>query len=184
MKHTEILLLPLMMIADYLLTVHGAVQREKKYSMHFKTEHYELNPIWQEQIAKKKRYSLRHFLLTVLISGSLIYLLESEYMPHGFAQVLLGCLLVFYGMILGKHFSNLLTFSHLTRNPGKITGEVTMSHELTLFLSLYHTVVFVIPITLVAVFSQNNFARGGALGVILFIVIHFIWIRKAKKTKA
>ena len=42
---------PPFMLADYFLTLAGAAQKERKYDDHFKTEHYELNPTWQKDVA-------------------------------------------------------------------------------------------------------------------------------------
>jgi hypothetical protein len=183
MKYPEVLLLPFMMFTDYFLTVLGAIQRDKEYALHFKTQHYELNPIWQKQIAHKKWFNPRHIILTILLSGILICLVEFGDMPADFAKGLLGCILVLYGMILGRHFSNLLVFSHLIRKPGEISGEVSMSHQFVLSLSLYQTLMVIVPILLVAIFSQSNFALGGVVGIILFLIINLVWIRKAKKQK-
>ena len=36
MKHPEIALLPILMFSDYFLTVLGTIQKDKKYSNHFK----------------------------------------------------------------------------------------------------------------------------------------------------
>ena len=76
MNYPELLLLPILMFADYFLTVVGAVQKEKKYSNHFTVQNYELNPIWQQDIAQKKWLNLRHILFTVLITVLLIFLTE------------------------------------------------------------------------------------------------------------
>ncbi|MBK8921077.1 MAG: hypothetical protein IPM81_06140 [Saprospirales bacterium] len=59
MKHPELLLLPVFMLADYFLTLAGAIQAEKKYSHHFQTEQYELNPAWQPRLGP------RHLLITI-----------------------------------------------------------------------------------------------------------------------
>ena len=48
MHHPELLLLPILMFADYFLTVLGAIHAEKKHSQHIRSEHYELNPAWQK----------------------------------------------------------------------------------------------------------------------------------------
>ncbi|HCE45746.1 MAG TPA: hypothetical protein DET40_19560 [Lentisphaeria bacterium] len=61
MKHQEVLLLPMPMFSDYFLTLLGAVMKDKKYCEHLKTQHYELNPVWQVNIAQKK-YSFNKFL--------------------------------------------------------------------------------------------------------------------------
>jgi len=49
----EVLLLPVMMILDYVLTLTGAKLAERKYRLHFKIVQYELNPIWQKSVNHK-----------------------------------------------------------------------------------------------------------------------------------
>jgi len=183
MKYPEALLLPIMMFADYFLTVLGAIWSEKGYSKHFKMQHYELNPIWQKQIADKKWFSPRHIALTVLLSATLILLLECGDLPSELTNGMLGCLLVVYAIVLGRHLSNLLIFSHFIRNPNEISGEVSLSHELVLSISLYQTSIVLIPVALIAAFSQSSFAIGGALGVVLFLGTNLGWLRKAKKQR-
>ena len=45
MRHPEVLFVPVLMVLDYYLTLYGAHLAEQSYRRHFKTEHYELNPI-------------------------------------------------------------------------------------------------------------------------------------------
>ena len=68
MKHPEVILVPAFMLADYFLTLAGAVLRDRKYSDHFKTEHYEMNPLWQKDVARKKWLNPRHIVLVVVVS--------------------------------------------------------------------------------------------------------------------
>ena len=44
MRHSEVFLVPLLMLLDYFLTVGGSKLAARKYSQHFKFEHYEMNP--------------------------------------------------------------------------------------------------------------------------------------------
>jgi hypothetical protein len=74
------------MLSDYILTVAGARSRRKAYASHFKTTGdgsmgasitwaaptYELNPLWQETIAKLRWFNGRHFMLTVVVSAIVI----------------------------------------------------------------------------------------------------------------
>ncbi len=64
------------MLSDYVLTVFGAIQRDKKYSDHFQTQHYGLNSVWQKAIGQKRWFNPRHIVLTVLFTAVLAYLLE------------------------------------------------------------------------------------------------------------
>lgn len=128
-------------------------------------EHYELNPIWQKSISQRKWFNLRHTLLVMAVT-----------------VVLVGVLVV-SGMLLGRHISNLLLFRYLARRPDQISGEVTISHQLVLAISMYQTMLVIIPMALIAIFSHNNFARGGLLGAALLFCVHLVWMYKAKKRK-
>jgi hypothetical protein len=179
-KHPEIILLPPMMFADYFLTVLGAIQRDKKYARHFKMQHYELNPIWQKSISRKKWFNLRHTLLVVIMNAALIWALEFGDIPDAFAEIILGSLLVVYGVVIGRHFSNLLIFRYIEKNSSQISGEVSMSHRLVLSISTYQMLVALIPVVLIAVFSRSNFARGGVLGAVILFATHWGWRRNVK----
>jgi hypothetical protein len=180
MKNPEILLLPIMMFSDYFLTVFGAIQKEIKYDDHFKAQHYELNPIWQKQISQKKWFNPRHILLTVLVSGVLAGLIEFGNIPAFVVQGLLGCVFVLFGMIIGRHLSNIMVFRYLVKKPDDISGQITMAHSLILSISTYQYLVGVIPIAIIAVFTPTPFALGGLGGAILILAVHVRWIQKYK----
>jgi len=110
MNYPEIFLLPVLMFADYFLTVAGNIQRDKKYSEHFKVEHYELNPIWQKSIAEKKWFNVRHILLTISVTAILAGLLEFGDLPDGLVQVISGAWVVLFSIVIGRHLSNILIF--------------------------------------------------------------------------
>jgi len=181
MKHPEIVLLPILMFSDYFLTVLGAVQKRKKYDEHFQSEHYELNPRWQKQIAQRKWFNPRHIFCTVLISGLLAYLLETDRMPESFAEGALGCLFIAFGMIVGRHLSNILTFRRVFRRHDEISGQVTMTHSLLLSISTYQYLAVAVPMILLAVFSPTPFVLGGLVGVGLIFVAHGRWILQNRK---
>jgi hypothetical protein len=180
MNNPEVLLIPCMMFADYYLTVFAAVQREKKYSEHFKTEHYELNPLWQKVIAEKKWFNLRHTLLAILFSSALLYLTEFSIQTPYMVQGLIGCLFVVYGMIIGRHVSNIMIFRYMAKHRGDISGQISMSHAMVLSISVYQYLVVVIPFALVALFAPTPHVVGGLLGAVMVLVIHVLWIIKHK----
>jgi hypothetical protein len=181
MKHPELLLIPTFMLADYFLTLAGAVQKEKKYGDHFKTEHYELNPIWQRQVAQKKWFNPKHLLLTVAVTLFLILMAELVEMPEYFVTGVLGCLLVFFGMVVGRHLSNLMIFRYMIKKPQDISGQVTMTHALLLSLSLYQYLVVFVPLILIALFAPSPFVVGAVWAGVLQVLIHMTWISKYRK---
>lgn len=181
MKHPEIILLPILMFLDYFLTVLGATLKEKKHSEHFKSAHYELNPIWQRPIAKKKWFNPRHLFLTLLVSGLLFGMIECTTMPEYLIEGVLGCFFVLWGMIIGRHLSNIMIFRYLIRKPDDISGEVTVAHTFSLYISTYQYLVAAIPIALIAVFTPTPFVLGGLVGVCLLFVVHFRWAYRHKQ---
>ncbi len=184
MKHPEFLLLPVMMFADYFLTVLGAVRRDRGYSDHIKTPHYELNPLWQAQIAKKQWFSLRHTLLVIGLSGSLLWLVEVGRLPGWFVQGSLGCLLVCYGVILGTHLGNILIFSYINAHPEEISGELTVSHRLVLVMSLAQQAAAILVMGCIAVFSPTDFVYGGVVGLVALITLKAAWMLKENRRRA
>lgn len=76
MQHPEIFLIPLLMLADYFLTLVGAKMAEEKYRLHYKITNYELNPFWQKSVNERRWLNPRHLILVTLIT---ILLLLGEY---------------------------------------------------------------------------------------------------------
>jgi len=181
MKYPEIFLLPALMFADYFLTVAGSIKRDKKYSEHFKVEHYELNPIWQKSIAEKKWFNVRHILLTVSITAILAGMVEFCDLPNSIIQCILGALFVSFSIVVGRHLSNILMFRYLIRRPNEISGQVTTTHSLMLWWSMYQYLAALVPIAIIALFAPSPFAIGALIGAALIFVVHLNWIRKYKK---
>ena len=181
MKHPELFLIPVFMLADYFLTVLGAIQKDKKYSHHFRTEHYELNPVWQKQIAQRQWLSPLHLLATASLTIALVILTETDEVPRPVIRFILGLLLVLYGMVIGRHLSNLLIFRYVDRQAQELSGHVTMSHAMALSISLYHNLILLVPLLLVALFSPSPFVFGGLSSVLLFVLTHLRWIAKNRR---
>jgi hypothetical protein len=169
------------MLTDYFLTVFGAVQKEKKHSQHFKAQHYELNPVWQKAISRKKWINPRHLLLTVLITIVLSVALERSEFPDFFAEGILGCLFVFFAAVIGRHVSNILIFRRLAQGLSEISGQVTMTHSLSLSISTYQYLVVALPVFVIAFFNPTPFVFGGVAGVVLLFAVHGLWILRHKR---
>ena len=185
MKHPELFIVPVFMLTDYFLTLVGVQQRGKRYGTHFAIETYELNPVWQRAVAQQKWLNPKHILLTIITTGLFLLLLESGDMPEPLAQGTVGGLLVYLGVFIGRHLSNLLTFRYMNRRPHEISGQVTMAHALQLSLALYQCVAVLVPLALVAVLSPTPYAVGGLCGVVLALIAHLRWRRKyARKRRA
>jgi hypothetical protein len=157
--------------------VLSAIQKDKTFARYFKINHYELNPVWQKDISEKKWFNPRHIILTCFVSGSLYIFLEKLGLNFLLAKFILGMILITFGMVVGRHITNLLTFWFLNKNPDEISGEIKMSHRYLLNNSLFQIITVAIPVMIGAIYSQSAFVAGGALGLLLFIITHLIWIR-------
>ena len=184
MRHPEVLFVPVLMVLDYYLTLYGAHLAEQSYRRHFKTEHYELNPIWQSAVARSHWINLRHLALVVLVVGMLALLAEVLELESVFLNPLLGFVLTSCGLVLGRHLSNILTFAHLARRPDEVVGEVRLSHSFVLSLSIYQLLAVGLPIIFVAIFSPSGFALGAVAAVLTMGSVKTLWLLRSRKTRA
>lgn len=181
MNHPEVALVPVLLLADYFLTVLGATLREKKYDEFFKTDAYELNPVWQHSIAKKKWFNPRHLGLTALLTGFLVYLAEFGDLPNEVVHGFVACLVLLFGAIVGRHLSNIMIFRRIIKNSDGISGQLHISEGFALRLSLYQTVVVVVPVSLLVICYPSPVLFGAFIGSLFLVAVHLRWVRRHKK---
>ncbi len=181
MKYPILFCVPVLMVADYFLTVAGAILRERTYSEHFQLKHYEMNPLWQNAIARKKWFNPRHLVITGGVTVVFYYLFEYAETSIPFMEGLLASVLVLYAMINGRHLSNILIFRYLNNHPDQITGHIQMEHRFVLFMSTAQYVTVLIPIAMLAWLLPSPQTIGGLAGILLSFVIHIRWGMKYKK---
>jgi hypothetical protein len=183
MKYPELLLLPMFMFLDYFLTVACSRLGERGFHNYFATEHYELNPVWQRAVASKRWFNWKHTLLTVVVSSALISLVELVDLPQNCVEGGIGFILVLFAAVLARHISNLLVFQYVARHPDQVSGRVVMSHLYVLWVSCFQCVTFLIPLVVVAIFSRNAFAVGGAFGAFVYLTCHVQWTERYKTAR-
>ena len=189
MQHPVVLLVSVLMLLDYYLTLLGARLADRSYRRHFKTEHYELNPIWQSAVAGRRWLNVRHLILVMLVTGILVLLgevllVEAIEPDTTLLNGLLGFLFTVYGLMLGRHLSNILTFAHLGRHPDEVVGEVRLSHRYVVSLSIYQLLVAAVPIAMIAVFSTSPFVLGALAGVLAIMLVKAFWLVRAGRNAA
>lgn len=180
--HWEVLLLSPMMILDYFMTILGATLAEKSYRRHFKNPDYELNPVWQKTVREKRWFNPRHLVLATLLPTLLLYseqLLDAASSQHAATAAwvlgLNGAVLSYYGILLGVHLGNILTFMRMTRHPEEVSGEVRMSQGFALARTRHLNLLAIVPLALAAGFSRHPFVVGAATGPILMFAVNLIW---------
>ena len=183
MHHPEFLLIPVLMVADYLLTIRNAKTKEVSYARNFKHEHHELNPIWQKDVAKLRWFNPRHLVLVASFILIFIPLIEFGELPEGFVKGVAGALFAAYACIIGRHCANSLTFRYHFRNQIEVSGEVTVAHRYIVAISFYQILPALFPVVIVAVLSRSEVSIGAAIGVLLVFGVHYMWLIKAKRVK-
>lgn len=91
-----------------------------------------------------------------------------------------GFYTIFFASIIGLHVSNIFIFNYLLRHPECVSGEVTMSHLLTLHMSRFRFLALIFPMVLISIFSPTPFVIGGVCSQIVLIIINWVWTAKAK----
>ncbi len=178
MRHPEFLLIPVLMFSDYLLTIAGARLRLDGYSAHFKTRHYELNPVWQRAVTQLRWFNPRHVLLTIALSGILIACAEIMRANDPLVPCLAGFLIGILGTVNGRHLGNLATFLYARRHRDALSGTITLSHDFVLFISTFQMAALLVPALLLALYRPEPAVLGFLAGVVALIAIHLIWIAR------
>ena len=183
MQHPEFLLIPALMLSDYALTIAGARARSRSYGDHFRTEHYELNPVWQKDVEKLRWLNPRHLLLTATITVFFGIFVESPGADQASVESLEGLMLGAFGTVNGRHLGNLMTFAWLEHHRDAIDGTVTMSHELMLGISTFQGFAFVVPSGLLALLSPTPIVIGFFAGALTLLGAHAIWMLRYRRKR-
>ena len=173
-----------LMFSDYYLTIWGIKLRNKGHSNYFEIENYELNPFWQNDIHDQKMFNMRQVTITIATSCFFVYVFEYADLNSYLKEGLLGLLLAHYGMLTGRHFSNLLIYSYTIQHPNNLNGKIKQNHEFGLHSSLYQYFVAIVPLVIIAVVYPKPLIINCAAGASLSIITHKLWIRKYRKNKA
>ena len=177
MKHPEVILVPVLALSDYYLTVLGSALKAKRYDAFVRLEHYELNPGFQDAIARKQWVNPRALIATAALTLLLLVLAESSDLPPHLVVGFIGCATLFYASLVGRHVANIMIFRLFIRRSGEVTGHISYSHHFMLTMSTYAYLSVAVPVVLLAIFSPTPFAIGGAVGVALLFLVHSQWTR-------
>ena len=164
---------------DYIFTMTSARFYRDGAKQHYSfPEGIELNPFFQDDVAKIRTFSFRFFLLLFFVAGLLLIVYELN-VPGGFAVV--------WGMFVGiqlanhcRHIRNLVVFSYARRSAG-VSGKIQYEHWFSLGLSSVDFLCFGLLFLLLFLFLGNLFVLGAALGCLSLAFRHLIdSVRKRK----
>lgn len=178
-----ILLIPVFMFIDYYFTIWGSVLRDKGHSKHFELPNYELNPIWQADIQKKKIVNLRFFGGVVITFLPALFLTEFFGISPRMNEFLSGLILVHFGLLIGRHLSNIFSYVFVIHHEGAISGRVRIGYDYMLHSSMYQYLVAILPIVMLTVYLRTWFMFGCVTAAAGSAIMHLSWIRKHRKNK-
>lgn len=164
------------MLLDYALTIASVRLRERDYAEHFQIAHFELNPVWQRAVIKKRWFNPVHLVIVAATTVGIIWLdyAAPPYWP-GF-DVFVGALFVVLGTVVGRHLSNLAIFAWVRRDAGAIEGTVTLSHVFVLWLSAVQLAMVLIPLVLLAWVRPQPLLIGAIAGAFVLFCVHGLWL--------
>ena len=163
---------------DYVFTIKAARLYRDGAQQHFVfPEGIELNPFFQDDIARVRKLSFRFFLMLFFIAG---LLLIGSMIPEMFAFL--------WGMFVGiqlanhcRHLHGLAAFSHARRSVG-VSGKIQYEHWLSLRLSSVDFFCFGLLFLILFLFWGHLFALGAAVGCLLLALRQLIDSVKKRKS--
>lgn len=192
MNHPELLAVPVLMLADYLLTILGAKSAAVVYRRHYLLPSYELNPLFRNTVDRQRWFNPIHLALVVFVTGALLLLDQMEPVSVRLtASVRLdvvdfafGMFLGSLGTVIGRHLSNLLMFGYVNRHPTEISGEIRQSMPFMLKVSQLNYGGTLPLLLALAVLAPTSHTIGAVLGLCALIAVHHVWLEKAKSAAA
>ena len=181
--HPEIALLPLLMIADYMLTIYGQKQSLRVYRNHFVVDTYELNPRWREDVERQRWFNPRH-LTTVFVATAAIFTLDYLLVEEWPIELGFALLVGVWAAIIGSHLTNALIFHYVNRNPEIVSGEVRLSHRFVTRISQFTYIGFALPTLAAAAVAPSLYTAGIAGGVLLLPIVHIGWGKSPRKASS
>jgi hypothetical protein len=163
---------------DYLFTLKGARLYQMGANKHYNfSGGYELNPYFEEDIARLRRFSWRFWLMLVLLAGVLIIL---HALPEIFA-FLWGTLVGVQVVVQLRHINNLVSF-YYARDSRGVRGKVEIDHWLSLRLSAVSSLSLAILFLSLYLLFGSLALLGATVGCLSLAVRHFLdSVKSAKK---
>ena len=183
MNHPELIAVPILMLADYALTILGAKSSTVVYRNHFTTPSYELNPLWRKSVDQIRWFNPRHISLVALVTVLLI-VVDLAVLPYDLFELALGMLFGAFGAVCGRHLTNLMLFRYVNRHSNEISGQVQLSLKLMLKISQFNYIGLIPVFTIVVVLVPNLYTAGILLGLLALVFAHFVWAARAKPAEA
>ncbi len=169
MPHPELVLVPLLMVSDYVLTLVGA----RPYGDTPKARAaYELNLRYRDTVAQLRPMPIRLMLGCVAVTALLGLMGTILHAAIGamICTALVGTLIAAYALINGQHIANILILRQRNQGGGPVT-----ERRRQLGAAYRHFGTAFLPLAMLAAWMPSPFSVGAALGGLFLVVTHLRW---------
>lgn len=172
----QVLVLPVLMQLDQFMTIVTARMYARRRGAE-PDEDYELNPLFQKEV-KQRRLSLglKHVFLVIVYTAVLCVGWKFDVR---IGEFLTGASIGYFGVAVAGHLSNIRILKYLEAWPTETSGETRYAPTATLAISQARLIEPLVPLTLIAAFTQNFYVIGGAFGVWKLILVHHHWYQRS-----
>jgi hypothetical protein len=172
--------------SDYYLTLYQMGLYRKGGQEHVGHEgSLELNPYYQADVDRQRKFSLRWLLMACLTSLLLLAVwwlsLRGLGLP-GFFWLVLGMLYLLEAAVHVRHLTNIVLFRQILR--GEAGGRIEYSRKASLLTSAGQFLGFAILFFLCFLLTSQWFFLGGALGCASTGMNHYLHARKLPARQA
>ena len=171
--------IPFLMLSDYFFTLLGKKLRDNIYAQHICTEQYELNPVWQDEVNKMKKFNYKHLLAIILVTGYFYF--TAKLLSDPWFDIIYGALFAIYVYVMMRHLNNILIYKFANKNPGQISGKAVLGHILVLKISEYQVFTAAIFLFLIFLWTRSWFVLGCSFGLLILTLKQIRWISAYKK---
>lgn len=167
--------IPLLMFFDYLLTVVGSILDSKVYGKHVLKYSYELNPVWINDIKKKKFFNIKHILMMLVIYILNIVIIRYSLFDRNTIIFFQTALFSVFLFVVFKHLSNIVIFTYLIFNKKSIKGKVYFKHDLLLVISTLSVLPALSVLIALYMLYSSPILGGAIFGLFSLFFVNLLW---------
>ncbi|CAN5498604.1 hypothetical protein BH10CHL1_BH10CHL1_12890 [soil metagenome] len=168
-------------LCDYFLTLRSAtVYLQGAHERIIFQRGLELNPVFADDIARRRRFSIRFFGFYTL--GMICLIAFGAFLDPLIYEGVLGALLLEWITIDLRHIQNLWYFRLLGQS-NQVTGKIEYTYSFSLRVSGTDLLKFAAIYLFCAVVTERVFFLGGAVACSLLALRQFMLARRAAKVK-
>jgi hypothetical protein len=172
-----VVITPILMLADYFLTLIGKRYRDK--ITYISSDTYELNPEFRKAIDNELKINPRHLIYVVVFTfiAFMVYKSGNETSIEGFT----GFIVTLFSVVNARHIGNILLYRYSLKNPDQVKGTLYTSHEYNLKNSLFQVIGLSTVFLVFVLIKPSPFLIGAFISQLVFIIQHIAWIYTHKE---